>query len=252
MEEEDKTRDTRAHFSINEDNHKLIFPTDDSEGFKEVRRQTKAPNYKGNMSMRRITVNVKAAMKYGLSMRRSLLLAIYCFIVCANQIGYALANTLPPNFMNYLPLFMALPMFGISVTLIEDWGMKTTLLLACTLQCLGILISKALVTGTTPFFGADLAKIFCATIGESLNSCAFVLLSNCITKFTGQWFGMRGRIVATALIVCIFEIGRDVMVWLFALYDEPNDAVIFKSVLWYGTAAESLFYLILVAWCFRN
>ena len=85
-----------------------------------------------------------------------------------------------------------------------------------------------------------------------LNSCALVFIYNSLTKFTSQWFGVRGRIFATALILGTFELGRAVTNWLFAVIDEPNDAERFKTILWYGTAAETLFYLILVALFFKN
>ena len=77
---------------------------------------------------------------FDMSMRRYLLLTIFCSIACANQISFSLSNTASPDYLFYFALIFFLPFFSSSINLIENWGLKTTLMIACALQALGLLL----------------------------------------------------------------------------------------------------------------
>jgi len=89
-----------------------------------------------------------------------------------------------------------------------------------------------------------------ATIAEMINSIALVLIYNSITKFTGTWFGQLGRVMSTALIIGTIEISREK--WILNLLVEPNEIVIYESIISYGTAVECMLYMMLVSQFFRN
>lgn len=74
------------------------------------------------------------------------------------------------------------------------------MIFAMVFQTIGILVSKTAQEGAS----AQDAEY----VGEVLSTVAQVYIFNGITKFTGAWFDMKSRSIATAIIILFGHLGQ--------------------------------------------
>jgi len=86
-----------------------------------------------------------------------------------------------------------------------------TMIFAMIFQSLGILVSKTALEGD----GIQLSEY----VGQTLISIAMVYIFNGITKFTANWFNVKTRALATALILCSATLGNYTPIWIKIIYD---------------------------------
>jgi hypothetical protein len=90
--------------------------------------------------------------------------------------------------------------------------------------------------------------VIAPTVGELLNSCALVYIFNGITKFSSQWFGEKGRVLATALQLAAFYLGYYFLNWILIPFPIEGDSSIkFVEGYWYGVAIFSFCMIFVVA-----
>lgn len=113
-------------------------------------------------------------------------------------------------FIWYISL-LAHPLIFISVIKgVEEHGLYKSILFSSVIQSFAI------------FFGQ--IETYGPWIGEILNSICGVINFTLLTKYSGAWFGQRGRIYATATLLAITFIGSDFAETIGRSYKEETDS----------------------------
>ena len=174
--------------------------------------------------------------KLGFEFGRWAMLAIFCGVMFMNQISF---NTLwfkDSSQMQYMPGIFFLVLFTTTTSWIDKQGLYRNLLIAITIQMFALLFAIK---------GGSYGNI----AGSILVGIAMPFIFNSLITFSATWFGVRGRILATGILLFSMVLGESSALWAFK-YNISKGLVYYDDA-FLGIGLCNLGLVFVVAFLFR-